>query len=59
MFGTGAERFDRVDLDKPWGGEKITRLEKLCVSLKSRLPKNTHSETFVDTIKKRMTETWT
>tara|TARA_B110000459_G_scaffold159626_1_gene175182 strand:- start:507 stop:2279 length:1773 start_codon:yes stop_codon:yes gene_type:complete len=59
VFGTGAERFDRVDLDKPWGGEKITRLEKLCVSLKSRLPKNTHSETFVDTIKKRMTETWT
>ena len=46
VFGRGAERFDRVDLDKPWGsidvrdpmsGEPATRLSKMLRSLRSRV----------------------
>jgi len=51
VFGSGAERFDRVDLYKPWGsrsiatdesghtmrGEPATRLTKILRSLRSRV----------------------
>ena len=70
VFGRGAERFDRVDLDKRWGsidvrdpvsGEPATRLSKMLLSLRSRVRDAAPAEAteaFVGAVAERTRRAW-
>lgn len=70
VFGRGAERFDRVDLDKPWGsidvrdpmrGEPATRLSKMLRSLRSRVRDAATAEAteaFIGAVAERTRRAW-
>jgi len=70
VFGRGAERFDRVDLDKRWGsidvrdpvsGEPATRLSKMLLSLRSRVRDAAPAEAteaFVGAVAERARRAW-
>ena len=60
VFGTGAEKWDRTELSKKWGatGFERTRLEKLCVSLRSRLPGSTTNDEIVSSVAAKMKQSW-
>ena len=70
VFGRGAERFDRVDLDKRWGsidvrdpvsGEPTTRLSKMLLSLRSRVRDAAPAEAteaFVGAVAERARRAW-
>jgi hypothetical protein len=74
VFGSGAERFDRVDLYKPWGsivtdeadqtgtrGEPATRLTKMLRSLRFRVRDAATAEAtdaFVDAVAEKTKSAW-
>jgi hypothetical protein len=74
VFGSGAERFDRVDLYKPWGsivtdeadrtvsGEPATRLTKMLRSLRFRVRDAGASaeatDAFVDAVAEKTKSAW-